>query len=336
MKTFVASAFASALLLGAMGRAEQVTYSAARSSGRLDANGLSARDQAMGNAMAAAGQGPGAFVSNSALLAGAGQAAALDYNGNLFFSRTVLSVSQGFSGFSGGASLAYADFGPISGLNADGIIFNERPYQISLSLGLGKALENSFSIGAGINSLSQNFGFFGTKSAFGGSLGLAWMSRGFKIGVAQDLESDLDRAAQVFLTPFRASAAYGASWLESQNATLAGQIDYDYVSNRVARAGLENLSFGMLALRGGYEIPIGVGFGEPQWTAGLGLVHGQWQLDLSYGGRESLGNARRASFTWRGLPQPKAVQAPLAANLAPASGPGPNPPAETPGIRKAK
>ena len=290
-----------AMLIGlasALG-AEQVTYGAARSSGRLDFSGVTSRDQAMGNASAAAGRGPSVFLVNPSLLAGQDAAYSLDQNLNLFFSRSLISASHVFKGYTGAAALGYADFGSLNGFDFDGTPYSVRPYQASLDLGAGKHLDAGFKAGLAAHSLIQSFGKFGAKSAFGASGGLNWERNGWNLAYSHDLESDLDRAANTILSSMKIGAAWSSGWLESQRLTLASQLDYDFGFSRIARVGIENFSFGILALRAGYEAPLGQEFGLPSWTTGLGVQYGEWQIDLCYAGRDALGATQRASLTWR-------------------------------------
>ncbi len=279
--------------------AEQVNYSAAKSSGRLDLSGVTARDQAMGNAAVAAGQGPSVFLANPALLSGQGDAYSFDQNLNLFYSRSLLSASHGFGAFSGAASLGYADFGAVNGSNEDGLPFSVRPFQLSLDLGAGRPLESGFSAGLAAHSLMQSFGGFGTKTAFGATGGLGFAAKGWTLGIAQSLESDMDRSANTVLSSVNFGLAWTGAWLETQNVTLAGQVDYDYGFSRIARVGIENWSLGILALRVGYEAPLEQEYNPPAWTTGVGVQYGTWVIDFCYASRDVLGSTQRVTLTWR-------------------------------------
>lgn len=274
----------------------QVNYDGARSSGRVDGSGATARDHAMGNAVAAAGDGPSAFLANPASLVGQPLALSFDQSSSLFATRSLMagSLPAGKWG-TYGLSLGYTDLGLVEAIDVSGSSFSLKPYQVAMDLGWAQPAAFGFAVGGTLRGLYQSFGTYGSKTAYGLGLGATWKRAGLRAALAEDLDSDLDQIS--FIATTRLGLAYEQKWLATQRSLVSLQMDLGGDVGRTVRAGLEHWAYDALALRAGYEMPqqteaLG------QWSAGLGFRYHAWSLDLSYGSRDILGSSQRATLTW--------------------------------------
>lgn len=312
-----------AMLLPGWCRASTTLYAPALQSVPLYGRLASARSAALGGSFSAVEQGQDALFGNPAGLAKLqGLGAGLHYQNWL-------------AGVSDETAYASESLGPGLGMGGYGHVTDYGSFDLrddnGQLVGQSSARDLAFGLGAGLSVGAFDFGLAARalrqdlvgEQAWGFSMdaGVAWSHAGTRLGLAA-----VNVGPPVDGSPEAESLRLGAAQrFNFGTASLCPALGLQWEPQGLShvQVGLEAKLNGALALRGGYDQPLGETLlqGMQGFTLGLGFRWASFSLDYAYLPFGDLGAGQRLSLSWRApkqavpasLPAPTLATAPVPA-----------------------
>ena len=203
-----------------------------------------------------------------------------------------------------GGSFNYLNFGNVAnttisnpggaGLGATGL------YDLAVSGGYGRKFGDALSLGAEAKYIRESIGgITGTGEAvdFGALYAVPQLS-GLMVGAAlQNVGSTVkfESGAENLPLNLRAGAAYSFD-ARGQKSAVSLDVSKERTSSPVIAAGAETILVKAMPIRVGFTTNNNAGLGL---TTGVGWIHKDLAVDYAFVPYGTLGNAQRASVTWR-------------------------------------